>query len=150
MARLTFSTAMWTFDKTKRYPHDSRYFLATSDTGLVAWVTDTSVVPAARATDPGTSHEAARRASSRAAADSELVLLAHCDAGERGLTGHELEAATRRPYESVGPRRPGLERLGLIAKVTGMRRENERGNPEQVYRITNAGKQEAARIRAAA
>ena len=150
MHRLTFSHAMWSFDKTKRYPHDSRYFLATSDTGLVAWVCDTSVVPAARVTDPSTSHEAARRASSRAAADAELVLLAHADAGERGLTGSELEAATRRSYSVIGPRRPGLERLGLIAKVNGMRRENDRGNPEQVYRITGSGRDEAARIRAAA
>lgn len=150
MARLTFSHAMWTFDKTRRCPWDSRAFLATSDTGLVAWVHDTSIVPAARSTDPSTSHDAARRASSRAAADSELVLLAHADAGERGLTGYELAAATGRWYSSVGPRRPGLERLGLIAKVTGLRRENDRGNPEQVYRITHAGKAEALRIRSAA
>ncbi len=150
MARLTFSHAMWSFDKTRRCPWDSRAFLATSDTGLVAWVHDTSVVPAARSTDPSTSHDAARRASSRAAADSELVLLAHADAGERGLTGYELEAATRRPYQSVGPRRPGLERLGLIAKVPGLKRENERGNPEQVYRITHAGKEQAANFRASA
>ncbi len=150
MARLTFSTAMWTFDKTKRYPHDSRYFLATSDTGLTAWVTDTSIVPTARVTDPSTSHEAARRASSHAAADAELVLLAHADAGERGLTGYELAAATGRLYSSVGPRRPGLERLGLIAKVPGLKRENERGNPEQVYRITHAGKEQASNFRASA
>ena len=101
----------------------------------------------ARITDPVTSHMAAKRANGKAAADAEAVLQAHAEAGERGLTGEELELAMRRPYQSVGPRRPGLERQGLLIKAGT--RTNSRGNTETVYRITRAGLQAAQQLRSA-
>jgi len=107
---------------------------------------DLYVEPVARLTDPDTAHEAAHRARSRSAADADLVLKAHARAGEQGLTGYELEKATGRPYQSVGPRRPSLEAAGLIVKAEGVRRTNARGNAEQVYRITADGLRAAARL----
>ncbi len=106
--------------------------------------------PVARMTDPDTAHEAAHRARSRSAADADLVLKAHARAGEQGLTGWELEKATGRPYQSVGPRRPSLEAAGLIVKAQGVRRTNARGNAEQVYRITAAGMTAARLLEVAA
>jgi hypothetical protein len=64
--------------------------------------------------------------------DRELVLRAHREAGEVGLTGEELATVTGRRYESVGPRRPGLVADGLLFK-TGARRANSRGNMQDVY-----------------
>lgn len=61
-------------------------------------------------------------------------------------TGWELEKATGRPYQSVGPRRPSLEAAGLLVKAQGVRRTNARGNAEQVYRITADGLRAAARL----
>lgn len=107
-------------------------------------------VPVARLTDPETAHEAAHRARSRSAADADLVLKAHARAGEQGLTGYELEKATGRPYQSVGPRRPALEAAGLIVKAQGVRRPNARGNAEQVYRITADGMAAARLLEVAA
>jgi hypothetical protein len=92
-------------------------------------------------TDPETAHEAARMAARHTKADTELVLQAHHRAGELGLTGSELEAATGRPYSSIGPRRPGLVEAGLIGKAVGQRRPNARGNSEQVYVCSPLGHQ---------
>jgi hypothetical protein len=105
--------------------------------------------PVARLTDPETAHEAARVAARHTKADTELVLQAHHRAGELGLTGSELEAATGRPYASIGPRRPGLVEAGLIAKAVGQRRPNARGNSEQVYVCTPLGHQLAQKASAA-
>jgi hypothetical protein len=101
-------------------------------------------LPQARNTDPDTAHAAAARAAGGAAASRVRVLIAHRDAGEHGLTGWELEQALKVPYESCGPRRPGLEADGLIY-VTGEKRPNDRGNMQRVYAVTEAGRVEAAR-----
>jgi len=100
--------------------------------------------PVARHTDPATAHDAANVAKSNAAHNRLKVLLAHYEAGERGLTGDELEQATGLPYETLGPRRPALEADGLIV-ATGTRRPNRRGNMQAVYRITEAGRVVAER-----
>lgn len=101
--------------------------------------------PAARWTDPDTSREAAATATGLAAARRRSVLLAHAAAGDSGLTGEELAAACREDYAVVGPRRPSLERAGLV-EYAGYRRPNSKGNPERVYRCTPAGRAEAARL----
>lgn len=67
----------------------------------------------ARNTDPAPAHEAAARVNVHG--DAWLVLRAHVEAGERGLTGDDLEAATGRRYSNIGPRRPWLEAQGWVA-----------------------------------
>mgnify|MGYP000384988883 FL=1 len=94
--------------------------------------------PVARVSDPPTAHLAAHKARARAHADARLVLAAHVAAGEFGLTGEELEEVTGRSYESVGPRRPGLEGVGWLCKA-GVRRPNRAGNLMQVYVATPEG-----------
>ena len=100
--------------------------------------------PAARATDPDTAVAAARKAQTTAAKNRLICLRAHAEA-PNGLTGDELAEATGLPYETIGPRRPGLERAGLVEKAEHedgrpMRRPNNDGNAVQVYRITEAGR----------
>jgi hypothetical protein len=101
-------------------------------------------MPVARRTDPHTAHTAAAKASKVVTEARRLVLKAHYDAGEYGLTGEELEEATGRPYESVGPRRPWLEGAGWIRK-SALRRPNRAGNMMQVYTITPTGCTEVER-----
>jgi len=98
--------------------------------------------PVARSTDPDTAHDAARGARARLTADMRLVLAAHVAAGERGLTGAELAAVTRRPYESVGPRRKPLEVAGLVEKAERRPKDPAYPNGSQVwaYRATGAGR----------
>jgi hypothetical protein len=84
----------------------------------------------ARSTDPVTSWDAARTVDVLSV--RELVLRAHREAGEAGLTGEELVTVTGRRYESVGPRRTGLVADGWLFK-TGARRANSRGNMQYVY-----------------
>ena len=103
--------------------------------------------PLARTTDPAASHQAATRAATFAESNRAKVLIAHADAGPRGLTGDELEEATKRPYESLGPRRPSLERAGLIVKVTDEFGHALQRNKKQVYRVTPAGAQMAQQWR---
>ena len=103
--------------------------------------------PLARTTDPAASHQAASRAAIFAESNRAKVLIAHADAGPRGLTGDELEEATKRPYESLGPRRPSLERAGLIVKVTDDLGNDVQRNKKQVYRVTIAGEHMAQQWR---
>jgi len=100
--------------------------------------------PLARTSDPQTAHDAANVAKSAAAHNRIKALHAHAAAGEHGLTGDELELATGLPYEVIGPRRPALEAEGLIVKA-GVTRPNRRGNAQQVYVITEAGRAVADR-----
>ena len=90
--------------------------------------------PLARTTDPAAAHEAAARATFAGTFDQWLVLAAHV--ATRDLTGDELAEVCGRPYQSVGPRRPALERAGLIEE-TGTRRANK-----GVYRATDEGRRE--------
>ena len=95
--------------------------------------------PLARTSDPQTAHDAANVAKSSTAANRLRVLIAHRDAGERGLTGDELAAATGEPYAVIGPRRPSLAEDGLIV-ATNVRRPSNRGVMQQVFCITEAGR----------
>jgi hypothetical protein len=101
---------------------------------LTTWVdkngwTTVDYPAVARTTDPVTSWDAARTVD--VLSDRELVLRAHIEAGEHGLTGEELAVWTGRRYESVGPRRPGLVADGLLRRQG--RRPNSRGNMQDVY-----------------
>jgi len=89
--------------------------------------------PAARATDPATSHEAAARAALNVTFDAWLVLAAHVEA-ENGLTGDELADATGRKYESVGPRRKPLTTDGWLVGT------EERRNRKGVWEATDKGR----------
>ena len=105
-----------------------------------------AIVPAARATDPATSHEAAATAKAAAAENRIRVLMAHEAAGGDGLTGDELEQLTGTPYAVIGPRRPWLVDNEFLVQ-SGVRL-NRRGNREQVFVITDAGRDMAQRLRA--
>ena len=98
--------------------------------------------PLARATDPDTAHHAARAQAGRLTADMRLVLAAHVAAGERGLTGPELAAATRRTYEQIGPRRKPLERAGLVEQHERRPKDptQPHGSLVWAYRATAAGR----------
>jgi hypothetical protein len=120
----------------------------TSSPGFVSARPDSSPgkggQPLARTSDPQTAHDAAHAARSTAAHNRYRVLQAHYAAGERGLTGDELAAATGLPYAVIGPRRPSLEADGLIA-ATNVRRPSNRGTLQQVYAITEVGRVTAER-----
>jgi hypothetical protein len=105
------------------------------------------VSTSARHTDPNTSHQAARRAAHSAVSNSDMCLIAHAEAGTRGLNGDELEAKTGRPYQTIGPRRPDLERAGYVEQATTADGVPIERNNKQVYRITDAGHREATRIK---
>lgn len=93
-----------------------------------------------RHTDPHASRIAAARAAYGARDNTDLCLRAHVDAGERGLTGDELAAATGVAYQAIGPRRPGLERDGLLEKVRGEDGRQLRRGGKGVYRATADGR----------
>lgn len=93
----------------------------------------------ARASDPATAHEAAARAATGELTNRMLCLHAHVYAGARGLTGDELENATGRPYEAIGPRRPSLEQAGLLRKATTVDGQLRKRGGKQVYVVTAAG-----------
>ena len=105
--------------------------------------------PIARNTDPQPAHDAARTAKSIASERRVLTLHAHEAAGERGLTGDELELVTGIDYDVIGPRRPWLVDNGFLV-ATGARRVNRRGNSEGVYVITDAGREMARKLHAEA
>ena len=82
-----------------------------------------------------------------AAAENRIrVLMAHEAAGGDGLTGDELEQRTGTPYAVIGPRRPWLVDNEFLVQ-SGVRL-NRRGNREQVFVITDAGRDMAQRLRA--
>ena len=114
-----------------------------------AWLLEVVHAPApvARHSDPAAAHDAAIVAQINAAENRLAVLYAHADAGYDGLTGDELELATGKEYQTVGPRRPWLVEHGYVANK-GTRRNNRKGNAEGVYVITPAGRLLARRLRA--
>ena len=88
--------------------------------------------PTARATDPETSHQAARRAASKAQTHRALalrVLRAHPD----GLTDWELADRTGVMQTSIGVRRHELVKAGLVVK-TALRRPSPSGCASIVWR----------------
>ena len=99
--------------------------------------------PAARRTDPATSHEAAARVNP--AGTRARALLALNASGHRGLTDFERAARTGLGQTSVGKRRLDLLRAGMV-EPTGERRPSPTGTPALVFRITETGAREARRV----
>jgi hypothetical protein len=100
--------------------------------------------PAARATDPETSHMAAGRALSRKASDQRLVLAIHA-ANPDGLTDFELAEIADRAQTSLGVRRGELRDHGLIVN-SGLRRPSPSGSPSIVWWLTEAGLRAALEV----
>lgn len=94
--------------------------------------------PTARASDPGTSHTAAARASVRAATDRALVLRIH-QQWTSGLTDFELAEIAGRQATSLGVRRGDLRKGGLI-RDSGLKRPSPSGTPATVWIITEEGR----------
>lgn len=93
--------------------------------------------PAARNTDPETSHAAASEHPDIRDNDRRLVLITHA-AHPNGLTDFELAALLRRQQTSLGKRRGELRDMGLIEQ-TELRRPAPSGSSAIVWRITATG-----------
>lgn len=89
--------------------------------------------PAARISDPATSHEAANEHQAIRARDRAAVLQIHRDNPD-GLTDFELAEKMGRQQTSVGKRRGELRDLGLI-EATAERRPSPSGSSAIVWRI---------------
>lgn len=90
--------------------------------------------PTARRSDPWTSHEAARRATPRAASNRQRAWAALRAYGP--MTDFELAEITGVAQTSIGVRRGELVKAGLVEKVPGVRRPSPSGSPAQVWRAT--------------
>lgn len=93
--------------------------------------------PAARNSDPDTSHRAAQRAAIFRNNDQWRVLIAHAE-HPYGITDFELESLTDIRQTSGGKRRGELRDLGYIAD-SGKRRPAPSGSPAIVWKITSEG-----------
>lgn len=93
--------------------------------------------PAARNSDPPTSHQAAARHPALRRLDRRRVLMAHHLIPE-GMTDHELAANLGGLQTSLGKRRGELRDLGLIEN-SGTTRPAPSGSPAIVWKITAAG-----------
>lgn len=93
--------------------------------------------PAARNTDPATSHTAAQHAAVTAGTHRALALrvLARYD---EGLTDFELAARTNLQQTSIGKRRGELVAMGYVER-TAHTRPAPSGSPAIVWRITPRG-----------
>lgn len=91
------------------------------------------VLPAARNSDPETSHQAARRARAGAFTNRTIALAALAHAGSNGLTDFELAEITGIPQTSIGVRRGELVKMGYVIK-TEERRPSPSGSPSIVWR----------------
>lgn len=100
--------------------------------------------PAARKTDPETSHQAAARVRPNALNDRNHVLVVHSH-HPNGLTDFELAKLCDRQQTSAGKRRGELRDSGMI-RDTGERRNAPSGSPAIVWRITEFGMQEAKKL----
>lgn len=94
--------------------------------------------PAARASDPVTSHQAAQRVTRTAASDRALVLRIH-QQYTSGLTDFELAEMAGRQQTSLGKRRGELRDLGLI-RDSGLKRPAPSGALAVVWVITDDGR----------
>lgn len=94
--------------------------------------------PAARASDPHTSHAAARDAGRRAPVLRNRCLAALRAAGERGMTDFELAAAVCSQQTSAGKRRGELVKLGLV-EYAGCKRQSPSGSDAMVWRVVEMG-----------
>jgi len=113
--------------------------------GGVDLLTASPAAPVARSTDPATSWAAATNAKSTASQNRIRCLFAHVAAGERGLTGDELEQVTGIAYEVIGPRRPWLVENGFLTEPIG-KRQNNNGQAVNVHAVTPEGREMAARL----
>lgn len=102
--------------------------------------------PAARATDPVTSHQAADRHPVLRGADRRNALMLHATHPE-GLTDFELADLMARQQTSAGKRRGELRDIGLVA-MTAVRRPAPSGSPAVVWTITDQGRRVADQIAA--
>lgn len=102
------------------------------------------VTPSARASDPVTSHMAARRTPALRAHDRRRVLLTHVSHPD-GLTDFELGVLVGRQQTSAGKRRGELRDDGFIEDSL-IRRAAPSGASAIVWRITAAGLAVAARL----
>ena len=110
--------------------------------------------PTARATDPDTSHMAARDATANAATNLDLALMAIHLAGDRGLTDFDLAAATGIQQTSIGVRRGELAKAGLVVKCLRLiggtmhkyKRPSPSGSLSQVWVCTTSGHDAARRL----
>lgn len=93
--------------------------------------------PAARTTDPGTSHIAARIAG-RKVRESQMRVLEALAAGP--MTDEEMQLALMVPMSLSGSRtrRKELTRMGMVS-ATGRTRPTILGNPSNVWQITEYG-----------
>jgi DNA-binding MarR family transcriptional regulator len=83
----------------------------------------------ARASDPGTSHAAARRIADRLSGLQARVLDALRECGTRGATTHELADMLRLDLVTVSPRLKPLELAGRVVRTT------ERREGRTVWRV---------------
>lgn len=99
------------------------------------------VTPAARSTDPATSHAAAQGAAApmKLGAGQRRALNAIVLAGETGLNDFELAERVGRKQSSIGVRRGELAGVGLVER-TGEQRPSDTGTPSDVWRATELGR----------
>lgn len=89
------------------------------------------MTPAARRTDPDTSHEAADRSPEARNRDRDRALAA-LEAAPFGLTDFELAAAIGRQQTSAGKRRGELRDAGFV-RNSGVKRPAPSGSPAIVW-----------------
>lgn len=115
----------------------------TSQIDMLNWLA--THAPAARASDPQTSHDAAEEHPVLRRKDRVAVLLAHYHNAARGLSDFELADIVGRQQTSAGKRRGELRDLGLI-EATEERRASPSGSTAVVWRITAEGRRFASEI----
>jgi DNA-binding transcriptional ArsR family regulator len=93
--------------------------------------------PRARASDPGTSHQAAE-AAKETAGTQRIRILRHLSTEPRGLTADQLE--TRMGWDSAHRRLKELKDQGLVRRMPDYRRMTRRGCLADVWAITEAGR----------
>lgn len=108
-------------------------------TDLLNWLATRA--PAARMSDPDTSHEAADAHPVVRGRDRVAALKAHAE-HPNGLTDFELAELVGRQQTSAGKRRGELRDLGLIEQ-TEERRPAPSGSSAIVWRVTEEGKRMA-------
>jgi hypothetical protein len=96
--------------------------------------------PVARATDPDTSHAAARDATPTADTNRALALKTLQRYPYWGLTDFELADLTGVAQTSIGKRRGELRDAGLV-EDSGLRRPAPSGSKAIVWRVTATGRQ---------
>ena len=103
---------------------------------------DLMQAPAARYSDPSTSHAAAQKAEMRATENRLAVLL---NLAVRPMTDFELADATKKQQTSIGKRRcdcrdHGLVQIALDGRGEEVKRPAPSGSMALVWEITHAGR----------